>query len=191
MSKRMIVGLWMAIGLLTMTNVYSQKSAPLDPMDQGSWIVSVGIGPGTHVFGNGAGFGPGIKVFFENGTWQLGPGILSLGGDIGFSFFSYHWNYGVNKYGETWVNYMFGARCAYHYGWKIHGLDTYGGLPLGLGFSAHSYDRYVGYLGYQPVYPYLGIFLGSSYFFNDHIGINGEIGYNVTYANLGVIFKIR
>jgi hypothetical protein len=176
------------MGLLTMTHVYSQKSAPVDPMDQGSWVISAGVGPGTHIFGNGFGFGPGFKVFFENGTWQLGPGVLSLGGEVGFSFFSYNFGYG---YHESWVNFMFGARSAYHYGWNVPGLDTYGGIPLGIGFSAHSYDNYIGYRGYSPVFPYLGIFIGTSYFFNDHIGLNGELGYNVTYANIGVIFKLR
>jgi hypothetical protein len=189
MKRRIIAtGIWMAIGLLSMTPVYPQKSAPVDPMSEGSWVIAAGVGPGTHVFGNGFGFGPGFKVFFENGTWQLGPGVLSLGGEVGFSFFSYHFG---NAYHESWVNYMFGARSAYHYGWKVPGLDTYGGIPLGLGFSAHSYDNYPGYKGYSPVFPYLGLFVGASYFFNDHIGLNGEFGYNVTYANIGVIFKLR
>jgi hypothetical protein len=35
------------------------------------------------------------------------------------------------------------------------------------------------------------MFLGTSYFFNDFVGVNGEVGYNVTYANLGVIFKLH
>ena len=191
MRRRIIAtGIWMAIGLLAMTHVYSQKSAPVDPMGQGSWVIAVDAGPGTHIFGNGFGFGPGFKVFVENGTWQLGPGVLSLGGEFGFSFFSYHWNYLNIRYHESWLNYMFGARSAYHYGWDVKGLDTYGGIPLGIGFSAHTYDNYAGYKGGSAVYPYLGLFVGSSYFFNKHIGINGELGYNVTYANLGVIFKL-
>jgi hypothetical protein len=176
------------LGLFTLPEAYSQKSAPVDPMNQGSWIIGVGVGPGTPISGNGKGFGPGFKVFVENGTWQLGPGVLSLGGEVGFSFFSFHFG---NGYHESWVNYMFGARGAYHYGWKVPGLDTYGGLPLGIGFSAHSYDNYVGYRGYTTVFPYFGIFAGASYFFNDRIGLNGELGYNVTYANLGVIIKLR
>jgi hypothetical protein len=174
--------------LCTVLPSFSQKSAPLNPVDQGSWILAVDAGPATHIFGNGWGFGPGIKLFFENGTWQLGPGVLSLGGDVGFSIFSYKWGDG---YHETWVNYMFGARTAYHYGWDVKGLDTYAGIPLGIGFSVHTYDDFVGYKGYSPIFPYLGFFAGASYFFNNHIGINGEIGYNVTYANLGVIFKLR
>jgi hypothetical protein len=186
-----ITGSLLVMFFLTLTDVYSQKSAPRNPFDQGTWIIGIGVGPATHIAGNGYGFGPGFKIFVENGAWQLGPGILSICGEIGFSFFSYHWDIGDNRYTETWVNYMFGARSAYHYGWDVKGLDTYAGIPLGIGFSAHNYDNYAGYKGYQNVYPYLGFFVGTSYFFNDHIGINGEFGYNVTYANLGVVFKIQ
>ena len=192
MSRKIIVtGVLLALFSLTITKVNAQNSPPRNPFDEGSWVIAVAAGPGTHVFGNGAGFGPGIKVFFENGTWKLGPGVLSIGGEFGFSFFSYHWVYSTVRYNETWINYMFGARSAYHYGWDVKGLDTYAGIPLGIGFSAHTYDNYAGYRGHQGVYPYLGFFVGSSYFFNNHIGINGEFGYNVTYANLGVIFKIQ
>jgi hypothetical protein len=189
MRRRIIVtGILMVIGLLTMTHVYSQKSAPVDPMSEGSWVISAGVGPGTHLFGNGYGFGPGFKFFFENGTWQLGPGVLTMGGEVGFSFFSDYFEPG---YRETWLNFMFGARSAYHYGWKIPGLDTYGGIPLGIGFSAYTFKDYPGRHSHQPVFPYVGAFVGASYFFNNHIGLNGEFGFNVTYANIGVIYKLR
>ena len=86
---------------------------------------------------------------------------------------------------------MFGARGAYHYGWDVKGLDTYAGLPLGIGFSAYSGDDNPGYHGSTPVFPYLGVFFGASYYFNKFIGINGEVGYNSTYANVGVIFRLK
>jgi hypothetical protein len=50
---------------------------------------------------------------------------------------------------------------------------------------------YPGRHSHQPVFPYVGAFVGTSYFFNDHIGLNGELGFNVTYANIGVIYKLR
>ena len=187
MKLRLITtGICLAFCLLTITNGYSLKSAPLSPVDQGSWIIGAGVGPGTDIFGNGRGLGVGIKFYFENGTWQLGPGVLTLGGDLGFSIFS---NRFLGEYRETWNNVMFGARSAYHYGWNVPGLDTYGGIPLGIGFSFYHHGRL--YTGYQPIYPYLGFFVGTSYFFNKIIGVNGEFGYNVTYANIGVIVKLH
>ncbi|HNY03536.1 MAG TPA: hypothetical protein PKG48_13145, partial [Bacteroidales bacterium] len=82
-------------------------------------------------------------------------------------------------------------RGAYHYGWNVEGLDTYGGLPLGLGFCAHSFDDHPGSAGSTPVYPYAGIFFGASYFFTKNLGVNGEVGFNSTYANIGMVYRIK
>jgi hypothetical protein len=161
---------------------------PLDPVRLNSLVLNIGVGPGTPYFGNGAGFGPAFKGSFEKGMWDVGPGVITLGGEATFSFFSHHYGDGWN---ESWANFIFGARGAYHYGWNVEGLDTYGGIPLGIGFCAHSMDDHPGNSGYTPVYPYVGIFFGASYFFNKSIGINGEVGYNSTNANIGVVFKLK
>jgi hypothetical protein len=163
-------------------------TGPLDPVRLGTWVVNAGIGPGTHYFGNGVGFGPALKGSFEAGLFDLGPGVITLGGEATFSFFSHR--YGEDWH-ESWINFIFGARGAYHYGWDVEGLDTYGGVPLGIGFSANFGDDQNGSLGSMPVFPYVGAFLGASYFFTKSIGINGEVGFNSTYANIGVVFKLK
>jgi hypothetical protein len=163
-------------------------AGPLDPVKLGTWVINAGTGPGTYYFGNGSGFGPALKGSFEKGMWDVGPGVITLGGEATFSFFSQHYGDGWN---ETWTNFIFGARGAYHYGWNVEGLDTYGGIPLGMGFCMHTYDDHPGSAGSTPVFPYGGIFFGASYFFNKSIGINGEFGYNSTYANIGVVFRLK
>jgi hypothetical protein len=150
--------------------------------------LSAGLGAGTHFFGNGVGVGPAFKVAFEKGMWDAGPGVITLGGEFTHSFFSH--GYG-NDYRETWLNFIFGARAAYHYGWNVEGLDTYGGFPAGIGFCAYSDDDHPGSAGAQHVYPYFGVFFGASYFFNKSFGINGEVGYSSTQANIGVVYKIK
>ena len=87
--------------------------------------MGAGVGPGTHYFGNGIGFGPALKASFEAGMWDLGPGVITLGGEAAFSYFSHHYGNGWN---ESWANFIFAARGAYHYGWDVEGLDTYGGM---------------------------------------------------------------
>ncbi len=163
------------------------EAQTVNPMMKRTWIIGFGGGPGTPYFGNGLGFGPGFKVFFETGMWELGPGTLTIGGETGFSMFWHHWG---TDWNESWANFLVGGRSAYHYGWEVKGLDTYGGIPLGIGFSVHSFDDVAGYKGFTPVYPYFGIFFGATYFFNDLIGVNGEVGYNITYANLGLVFQL-
>jgi hypothetical protein len=175
------------------SNQLQAAKGPVDPMDKGTWTLSFGVGPGTHFFGNGYGFGPAFKTAFETGMWKVGPGVFTLGGEFTVSYFTY--KYYVN-YKETWINFMFAARSAYHYGWNVEGLDTYAGVPAGIGFCAYT-DSWTdakyhnGYRGYQAVFPYFGIFLGASYYFNNVVGIYGELGYNSTYADLGVILKVK
>ena len=187
MKKTTLIALFIMIaGLFTVSKTFSR--GPLDPVRLGTWVINAGIGPGAHYFSNGVGFGPALKVSFEAGMWDLGPGVVTLGGEASFSFFSHHYGDGWN---ETWTNFIFGARGAYHYGWDVEGLDTYGGVPLGIGFCAHGWNHEAGHGAYTPVYPYFGVFFGASCFFTKTIGINGEVGYNSTYANIGIVYKLK
>ncbi|MCX6279222.1 MAG: hypothetical protein NT004_14165 [Bacteroidetes bacterium] len=170
------------------TNSSTYSIGPLDPVRLNSMTLNVGVGAGALYFGNGVGFGPAMKVSFEAGMWDLGPGVITLGGETTFSIFNNRYG---NDWRESWFNLMIGARGAYHYGWNVEGLDTYAGFPAGMGFCIHSFDDEIGSQGFQAVYPYFGFFFGASYFFNKSIGINGEVGYNSTHANIGVVFKLK
>ncbi|MEI6681752.1 MAG: hypothetical protein WCO44_03940 [Bacteroidota bacterium] len=181
-----ITGLILVLWIVALQNGYSV--GPLDPVKLGSWSMNIGIGPGNAFFGNGQGFGFAEKVSVEKGMWDAGPGIVTLGGEVTSSAFRYNFGDGWN---ESWANFFFAARSAYHYGWDVEGLDTYGGIPLGIGFTVHSVDNHPGSHGYTPVYPYFGVFFGASWFFTKKIGVNGEVGYNSTHANLGVIIKLN
>jgi len=189
MKKEIII---MVIAVMIMIvypkNTFSQKNTSPGPMSLKSWTLTFAVGPATHYWGNGAGFGPATKIIFETGMWKLGPGVLSLGGEGTMSFFGHTYYEG---YKESWANFIFGVRSAYHYGWGVKGLDTYGGVPLGMGFSVYNQGDHPGYTGYHGVYPYFGFFFGTSYFFNRTIGVNGEFGYSSTYANLGLILKLK
>jgi len=189
MRKKTIFLALTSLSMILFTNFsFSQKKAPIDPMSVKSWTLAFAFGSGTHYWGNGAGIGPAAKIIFETGMWKLGPGVLTLGGEASISYFRYSY---FSDYKESWTNIMFGARSAYHYGWKVKGLDTYAGVPLGMGFSFYSQPDYPGYTGYHGVYPYFGVFFGASYYFNNMFGLNGEVGYNSTYANLGIILKLQ
>jgi len=187
MNKTVKIALLLVFVGFAMPKILNAKG-PLDPVKLGTWVINAGIGPGAHYFGNGSGFGPALKGSFEAGMWDLGPGIVTLGGEATLSFFSNHYGEGWN---QSWFNVILGGRAAYHYGWDVEGLDTYGGVPLGIGFCMHSWANHPGYSGYTPVYPYFGVFFGASYFFTKTIGVNGEVGYNSTYANIGMVFKLK
>ncbi|MCX6242495.1 MAG: hypothetical protein NTX43_11875 [Bacteroidetes bacterium] len=163
------------------------QNGPMDPMKEDTWLLNAGFGAGTPFFGNGNGFGPAAKFSFEKGMWKAGPGVITLGAEVTFSYF---WNSYGDGWHENWFNFIMGARSAYHYGWEVRGLDTYAGIPLGFGLCMNSHDANGGYHTATPVYPYFGVFLGASYFFTPQFGVYGEFGYNSTYGNIGLVFKL-
>ena len=71
----------------------AQAQAPVNPVSKDAWILNLGIGAGTHPWGNGYGFGPAGKLTFEKGMWKAGPGVITLGGDFGLSFFWRKWDF--------------------------------------------------------------------------------------------------
>jgi hypothetical protein len=69
---------------------------------------------------------PTASAVVEAGLWQAGPGVVTLGGEIGGSFLSGGYQYDNNYSSRTVI---VAARAAWHYGWQVPGLDTYGGVP--------------------------------------------------------------
>lgn len=163
------------------------QNGPVNPMKEDAWFMNAGFGTGTPFLGNGTGFGPAAKFSFEKGMWKVGPGVITLGAEATFSIF---WHTYGNNWHENWFNFIVGARSAYHYGWDVKGLDTYAGIPLGFGLCMNNHDANEGFHTPIPLYPYFGFFLGVLYFFTPEIGVNGEFGYNSTYANIGLVFKL-
>lgn len=127
---------------------------------------------------------------YDQNIWQAGPGTISLGGQIGVSFFSRDYTTDNHLYKNRWSNVAVIARGAYHYGWGLPGFDTYAGIgagPLLCMFDNDGYDngRKSSHLTILPA-----AFAGVTYFFNNIIGINAECGYNLAYASAGITFRI-
>jgi hypothetical protein len=171
----------------------------MDPMLKGSWFINFGFGPGTNWQGTfGKGFLPAGQVAVEVGMWEVGPGIITLGGEFGTIFSSYTGT--DSRYGQgttykyNYTEMIVAARAAYHYGWNVQGLDTYGGFAAGPRFTIFTYSippgetvkdtpPAVGYGG--------GPFVGASYFFTEFLGANAELGFNITYVQIGLVFKVK
>lgn len=188
--KKSTITILIFISILICNVTTAQKSrGPVDPVSKGDWILNLDIGAAASYYSE-AGSGPGFQISFEKGMWQLGPGALTLGGEFGFSYFAHKQYY----YKHSWFTTILAARSAYHYGWKVPGLDTYGGLTLGFRFlSLHEnyYYNYVDFYNPAPFAPHFGAFIGASYFFGPKVGINGEFGYNINFAQIGVVFKLN
>jgi hypothetical protein len=127
----------------------------------------------------------GTKAVIEAGLWQAGPGVITLGGEVGGSFSS----------GGTLDNYkastvIVAGRSAWHHGWNVRGLDTYAGLSAGIGFNQYKYNKN-GTVKQSETIPVFGGFVGASYFITPSFGINLEAGYDITQIQGGIILKLK
>src|SRR6476620_4299023 len=94
------------------------------PFRKGSTTLNLGLGFGTdykNEYASHSAFG--TKAALEFGIWQAGPGVVSLGVEAGATTS----NKSNGKYHDDFSAHTFvvAGRSAWHYGWKVPGLDTY------------------------------------------------------------------
>ncbi len=172
-------------------------------MEAGANHISIGIGPSVNYWNSyHSGGTPAIKFTYDHGYKQIGPGVLSFGGSLGIFTKYYKSNYYANgytytyKYNWTFISTVF--RTAYHYNMKeadIPELNVYGGLGVGMLYEIFKYT----YTGpSHPTYfdnehgPHLiiNLFLGANYFITSKTALYLEFGYDISYATIGVTFKL-
>ena len=167
---------------------YAQSHAPrgpVTPVRVGSVTLNMGIGIGSEYKGNYYNSALGTKAAVEWGLWQAGPGVITLGIEFGGSFSN--GGYFDDFKSRTLI---VAGRSAWHYGWRVTGLDTYGGLSTGIGFHHYKYRNNNSFDG-REVIPVFGAFVGASYFISPRFGFNVEAGYDITRLQGGIIFKLR
>jgi hypothetical protein len=170
-------------------------SAQESTFNSGDIVLNSGLGLGTSLY-SGVGYSsifPPISISGEYGFREdfLTPGMtLGLGAYLGFAGAEYR----SNIFGDTWgwkYNYtVIGGRAAVHYPF-IENLDTYGGLMLSynavsitnIGNVPPSANPVSGRLG-------LSIYAGGRYYFSEQFAGMLELGYGISYLNLGVAFKL-
>jgi len=158
-------------------------NGPVTPVRVGSVTLNLGVGAGGRYKGDdNSTFG--TKAALEFGLWQAGPGVITLGGQVGASFSNRGFN---DDYKSRTL--VVGVRSAWHYGWKVRGLDTYGGLSTGMAFHHHTHKNFDG--DTDEVFPIVGAFLGASYFVSPRFGFNAEVGDDITSFQAGIIFKLK
>jgi hypothetical protein len=176
------------------TSSYAQShrnkmgSGESNPVQLGSFIVNLGIGAGADYGGYYYNTAFGFKIAAEAGLFQAGPGVITLGGELGGSV-SDGGYYGYDGYKSH--TFVVAGRAAWHYGWNLGGLDTYGGVSAGPGFRHRAYVDGNGVSVTDNTVVFApGIFVGASYFFTPGFGVNVEAGYDITSVQAGVVFKM-
>lgn len=153
----------------------------------GTGAANLGVGFGTALNGLSTGR-PAISVSYERGLWNAGPGVISLGGYVGNTGFTYK----AQDYTQKWNYTVVGARGAYHYNGftSVPKLDPYGGLMLGYNIVKYSTTgEYTGVNNYGSGVGY-SLFVGGRWYFSENIAAFAELGYGISVANIGVSFKL-
>jgi len=151
--------------------------------ESGTNVITVNIGLG----GNFGSFttssqGLGYGVGYERGIWDAGPGVVSLGGYVGYKSFKNNDLF----FDDTWNYIIIGVRGAYHYtGLNVENLDVYGGLMLS--YNILSFDG-VGVSNFDSRPAGTG-FVGARWYFTESISASAEAGYGVAFLSLGASYR--
>jgi hypothetical protein len=200
--KRIFVSVMMLICFSGVSVFAAENSNFPSSVEPGNIIANVGMGLlNSPVLSNhGTSLVPPLSLSAEYALPISIP--LSVGAVIGFASSERSGGSGDEKFTYTWTVFSVGAKAAYHFNWEIRGLDTYAALTLGGNFlSANTeYDET------SPVYSapgaekpsagddevsfLFGLEVGVRFFFNSHVGVFIEEGFNTfTYLRSGLVFK--
>jgi len=172
-------------------------SSAAETFSVGTNAVNLGVGVGSR-YGYGADYSggnssvsPAFSVSYERGIIALGPGVVGVGGIVGYQGANYDYGSGSGKWSYSDVIVM--LRGSFHYP-LANNLDTYAGLGIGIRRLGSSYSG--------PTNPYYnldasasataatsGLFVGARYYFSSSIGAFAELGYDQTYLKIGLAAK--
>jgi hypothetical protein len=165
------------------------------PVEKGDKILNLGIGLGSTLY-SGSYYkstippvSASLEVVIKDDLFN-DKGALGLGGYIGYTGFKSEYAWGNDYYGWKYTNIIIGPRGYLHYNF-LDKLDTYTGLLIGYWISTNK--EYGTIQSGYTAGSYGGVtwswFAGGRYFFSDNFAGMLELGYGISYLNIGVALK--
>ena len=182
--KKILAVLLISSVLLPFTAAQDNKFAV------GDKVVNAGIGFGNVLY-SGLGYKstvPPVSVSFEKGIKDgiLDKGIIGVGGYLGYT----SWKWDGGGWGWKYSNLIVGARGVFHYP-LVDKLDSYAGLMLGYGIAtSRDFGVTTGVDPYSGGGLTFSGYIGGRYYFTDKYAAMAELGYGITYLNLGIAIKL-
>ncbi len=133
---------------------------------------------------------PPLAISFEKAKKEdvfIDDLTFGIGGYFGYSQFKYEYN----DWGYRYNSIIIGARGSFHYP-LVDKLDLYTGLLIGADILlATEYGDYYDYYGYSRarsgvVYDW---FFGGRYYIQENLAILAELGFGISYFNIGIAMK--
>lgn len=184
--------------LFTVILAFGFLFANSQDLAKGDKILNLGLGIGTTLYTGSyySGTIPPISASLEyimnNDLFHDGKGALGIGGYLGYSAFKSKYRSRNDVYGWKFSNILIGPRGYVHYK-LLDKLDTYTGVLIGYWVSSDKYYGLNAYSGYVDNSNFGGLawswFLGGRYYFKDNLAGMLELGYGISYLNVGVAFK--
>lgn len=164
--------------------------------NEGDVVINAGIGFGSTIY-SGRFYSVQLPPVSVSGEYALTADFieeditLGVGGYIGYSRSRFRAGpRGPNEYGWHYNYTIIGLRGALHYP-LLDDLDTYGGVMLSLNsLSSSSFGNVPADLSPESSGVGLSLFVGGRYYFRENIAAMAEVGWGVTFLNLGVAFKL-
>jgi len=169
-------------------------------MVKGTNFLSLGVGPSNNYYGFYSGGTPAVRFAFDHGFREAGPGVITLGGAVGFFTKFYKGvtshQYQTYYYTEhrTYLSATFRVGYYYNFGKLIKApqLNAYAGIGTGVLQCFYSYTG-----AYNPnsidnggALLLLNIYFGANYFLSKKFALFTEFGYDISYVTLGMTFNL-
>lgn len=197
------------IALLTGLTFLAPSQTQAQAFEQGTTAINLGIGLGgarysyLYAYNSDYTTSPTLLASFEHGVATVdGIGAIGVGGLFANKSVSYKhtdqvgsWRY---EYDQKWSNTVIGLRGALHFNEVIESdqFDLYGGLMLGYNIGAYKdkstrtgngiTEDYSDDYRYRLSYVTWSTYVGGRYLFTERLGAYLEVGYGVSYLNLGL-----
>jgi hypothetical protein len=177
--------------LLSLPFLHAQESM----FNLGDKVVSLGVGFGsTFYHGSYYSMGlPPISLSYEQAVKDdvLEKGVIGVIGSVGVSSYKYRYDWLGGSYGWNYTNFFFGVGGTFHYPF-LDKLDTYAGIMLGYRvLTTKEYGDVPGgtYSDASGGFQFAG-FIGARYFFTEKFAAYLQLGYGISYINLGISIKL-
>lgn len=157
-------------------------------------VLNIGIGLGSTLYGTGYSTSfPPLSASFEYGLKEgVGPGVVGIGGLLGYTSSKADFNGIGYSYGLKTSYTVIGVRGTYHLVDIADKLDLYGGLMLGYSIvNVTETGTYSSLYGYSRASSgaNFSLFAGARYYLTDKFAVMGELGFGFAILNVGVALK--
>ena len=188
MKKYILTSMLLAWGCYAFAQDVVERGA----FTKGSVDLNLGVGIGATFYdGSAKASLPPIGVSLEFGITDK----ISIGGYIGHSSATSELSFpdftgGTTNYEWKYSYTIIGIRGGYHFAVKNPKLDPYVGLLLGYNVASVDLGDFNGAEPSVGGIAYSG-YLGARYRFSEKMGVFAELGYGISYLQLGLNVKFK